>query len=1005
MRNRGFFWFLTILLAVVSIYQISYTFVSNSVEKKVEQEVDVELEDYVLQASKTGDTITIEGTLIDFRKPEGRENARFALINKKLKELGETPIYPLLGSSFATVKQRSMAFGLDLVGGMSVTMEINIPELVKNYAQSERNPNFRKVFDAAIKDYTKQGGDFIKIFYQKHTELNKGMTLVSLFSLTDNEELNVRSSDQEVLAFLNERVRASMNGIEEIIDRRVNQFGVSQPNIQKDEQNNRLYVELPGVQDEKTVASQLQATANLQFFETYTAQEIGNYWETAVALSTQAEVILPEETVSNEIDSTTNVETEETATNDSTTLTDIGSLTDLGDLNNTGVKGFNELLTIIGNSPFAAFSTIEDRTAVEQLMNRPDIKQIFPQELRFMWSADLESLDNKRGYILYAIKIPVTGKARVGGKDIQRAMADVNDRGQRTVNLRMTAEGAEKWASMTAENIGKAVAITMDDIVYSAPVVQNVIQQGNTEITGNFSFEESTRFAGLLNGGALPAPCVIKEQVKVGPTVGAENARASMISFAISLLVVLLYVIFYYGKAGRVASIVLIANILFIFGTLASFGAVLTLAGIAGIVLSFAMAIDANVLIYERVREELALGKDQATAINDGFRKSLNPIIDANVTSLLTAIILKVLGSGPIESFAITLIIGIFTQVFSALVITKLIFDIQMRRKKQISFDIKLTKDALKNTKIDFAGKRKMFYWISAGVVLISCISLFTKGLNPSVEFSGGRTYVVKFENSLDGRLNDIEREIRKSFDSPEASILLKTKTNSYNLDITTNYLLGDESANNVVVEKLEDAFAAGEKNWGHHQIMESRTVSPTISEELTIASVWAVLASLAMMFAYIFIRFGKWQYSVGTVASLGFTVIIILGVFSVFNGILPFNMDVDQAFIAAILTVVGYAINDTVVVFDRIRENIGYGNKQIDTYQINLALNSTLSRTFNTGITVIFVLIIMLFFGGLPIRGFIFAQLIGVIVGTYASLFIATPVLIDLSATKKINK
>jgi len=997
MRNRGFFWFLTILLAVVSIYQISYTFVSNSVEKKVEQQVDVELDEFIANASKNGDTITIEGTLIDFKKSESRENARVALINKKLKELGETPVYPLLGSSFSTVKQRSMAFGLDLVGGMSVTMEINIPELVKNYAQSERNPNFRRAFDAAMSDYLKQGGDFIKLFYQKHTELNKGTNLVSLFSLTDNEELNVRSTDQQVLAFLNERVRASMNGIEEIIDRRVNQFGVSQPNIQKDEQNNRLYVELPGVQDEKTVASQLQATANLQFFETYSGQEIANYWETAVTLSTQAEMSIEE--LDQQLNTADSISTQ---ANDSTELSDLGTLSDLGNLNTTGVKGFNELLTVIGNSPFAAFATIDDQIAVNQLMARPDIKQVFPQELRFMWSADPETMDNKRGYILYAIKIPITGKARVGGKDIQRAMADVNDRGQRTVNLRMTAEGAEKWAAMTAENIGKSVAITMDNIVYSAPVVQNVIQQGNTEITGNFSFEESTRFAGLLNGGALPAPCVIKEQVKVGPTVGAENARASMISFAVSLLVVLLYVIFYYGKAGRVASIVLLANILFIFGTLASFGAVLTLAGIAGIVLSFAMAIDANVLIYERVREELALGKDQATAINDGFRKSLNPIIDANVTSLLTAIILKVLGSGPIESFAITLIIGIFTQVFAALVITKLIFDIQMRRKKKISFDIKLTKDALKNTKIDFAGRRKVFYWISGAFVLISCLSLFTKGLNPSVEFSGGRTYVVKFENSLDGRLNDIEREIRKSFDSPEASIVLKTKTNSYNLDITTNYLLGDESANNVVVEKLEDAFAAGEQQWGEHRIMESRTVSPTISEELTIASIWAVLASLAMMFAYIFIRFGKWQYSVGTVASLGFTVVIILGVFSVFNGILPFNMDVDQAFIAAILTVVGYAINDTVVVFDRIRENIGYGSKQIDTYQINLALNSTLSRTFNTGITVIFVLIIMLFFGGLPIRGFIFAQLIGVIVGTYASLFIATPVLIDLSGSKK---
>lgn len=986
MRNRGFFWFLTILLVVISVYQVSFTFVSNSVEKKVEKEVENELGDYKELASKTGDTIVIDGILIDFRKPEGEENARTALINKKLKEKGDAPVYPVLGSSFSTVKKRSMAFGLDLVGGMSVTMEINIPEMVKNFARSERDSKFRKAFDAAMGEYTVKGGDFIKIFSQKHKQINKNVPLVSLFSLVDNEELNIKSTDEEVVKFLNDRVKSSMNGIEEIIDRRVNQFGVSQPNIQKDEQNNRLYVELPGVQDEKTVAEQLQSTANLQFFETYTGQEIARNWADAVTLSTQKEAAVVEET-------------DTTATGDSTATLSLGNL---GDLSNTGTKGLGELVVPVGENPFMAFATIEDRTLVDQILARNDIRQTFPEDLKFMWSSDPEALEKKPGYFLYAIKVPASGKARVGGKDIQKATPDVNDRGQRTVNLRMTTEGSEKWALMTSENVGKAVAITMDNIVYSAPVVQNAITQGNTEITGNFSFEEATKFAGLLNGGALPAPCVIKEQVKVGPTVGAENARSSMISFAVSLLVVLLYVIFYYGKAGRVASIVLIANVVFIFGTLASFGAVLTLAGIAGIVLSFAMAIDANVLIYERVREELSAGKDQATAINEGFRKSLNPIIDANVTSLLTAIVLKLLGSGPIESFAITLIIGIFTSVFSALVITKLIFDIQMRRGKTISFDIKMTKDAFKNVNIDFAGKRKTFYIVSGLVVAASLGALFTKGLNPSVEFSGGRTYVVKFDESIKGDLNQLEQNIRKSFNSSEASIVLKTKNNSYNVEIVTNYLLGNESANGQVVNKLEDAFKAGKDKWGGYKIMESRTVSPTISEELTRSSIWAVVASLAIMFGYIFFRFGKWQYSVGAVASLAFTVVVILGIFSVFNGILPFNMDVDQAFIAAILTVVGYGINDTVVVFDRIRENLGYGNQVINTKEINLALNSTLSRTFNTGASVIFVLLIMLFFGGSPIRGFIFAQLIGVIVGTYASIFIATPVLIDLSKKEK---
>lgn len=980
MRNRGFFWFLTILLVIISVYQVSFTFVSNSVEKKVAKEVEGELSDYKELASKTGDTLVIDGILIDFRKPEGLENARTALISKKLKEKGDAPVYPVLGSSFSTVKQRSMAFGLDLVGGMSVTMEINIPEMLKSYARSERDSKFRKAYEAAMGEYTVKGGDFIAIFANKHKQINKGVPLVSLFSLVDNEELNVKSTDEEVVKFLNERVKSSMNGIEEIIDRRVNQFGVSQPNIQKDEKNNRLYVELPGVQDEKTVANQLQSTANLQFFETYSAQEMGREWQEATVLSVQKE---------SDVASIDDI--------DSTTM----SLDELGDLSNAGAKGLGQLMLPLGDSPFMAFATIEDRVLVEQILARQDIRQIFPEDLKFMWSADPELIDKKSGYILYAIKIPANGKARVGGKDIQKASPDVNERGQRTVNLRMTTEGAEKWALMTGENIGRAVAITMDNLVYSAPVVQNAIQQGNTEITGNFSFEEATKFAGLLNGGALPAPCVIKEQVKVGPTVGAENAKGSMISFAISLLLVLIYVIFYYGKAGRVASIVLLVNILLIIGTMASFGAVLTLAGIAGIVLSFAMAIDANVLIYERIREELALGKDQATAINDGFKKSLSPIIDSNVTSLITAVVLKVLGSGPIESFAITLIIGIFTQVFTAIVITKLIFDIQMRRGKTISFDIRLTKDAFKNTKIDFAGSRKKFYIVFGLIGLLSLASLFTKGLNPSVEFSGGRTYGVKFEKSVDGQLNDLEKALRSSFDSPEASIVLKTKSNSYNVEIITNYLLGDESANSKVVDRLEDAFESGKDKWGTYQIMESRTVSPTISEELTRSSIWAVLVSLVFMFGYILFRFGKWQYSVGAVASLAYTVLIILGIFSIFNGILPFNMDVDQALIAAILTVVGYAINDTVVVFDRIRENIGYGSDKMDVVEINSALNATLSRTFNTGACVIFVLLIMLIFGGVPIRGFIFAQLVGVIVGTLSTLFIATPVLIDLSKKK----
>jgi SecD/SecF fusion protein len=674
---------------------------------------------------------------------------------------------------------------------------------------------------------------------------------------------------------------------------------------------------------------------------------------------------------------------------------------------NSGQKGLADYVKSAGNYAMGYVSP-EDKSAVDAILSRKDVMAVFPEDLEFMWSADLEKVETnskERAHMLYAIRIPESGKAKVGGKDIKSASTGYDQNtGKITVDLSMTVEGGDKWALMTSDNVERIVAITMDSVVYSAPRVMNAITGGNTQISGTFSIDEAKDLAGLLNGGALPAPCVIKEQTKVGPTIGAENTRAGLISFAIALVLVFAYMFFYYGKAGLVADIALLANMVFIFGSLASFGAVLTLAGIAGIVLTIGMAVDANVLVFERIREEIANGKEKHAAIDEGYKKALSSIIDANVTTLLTAIVLKVFGSGPIESFATTLIIGIFTSVFAALVVSRLIFIWMMNKGKDITFETKMTKGAFKSTKINFVGKRKMYYGISSILVIGSVLLLVTKGLNPSIEFSGGRTFGVKFEKAVGNDIEYLRNELLTVFkeEGKTASVDIKTKSNNYFVEITTNYMLNNEDANKEVKEKLKEGLAKTSAKFGGFDIQESRSVSASVSKELMSSSMIAIILSLIIMFAYILMRFGKWQYSAGAILALAHDVLIVLGLFALFHGILPFNMDVDQAFIAAILTVIGYSINDTVIVFDRIREELSWKKDVNQLDEINGALNSTLSRTVNTSFTTFIVLLTVFILGGAAIKGFVFALMIGVIVGTYSSLCIATPALIDL--TRKIK-
>lgn len=1003
MRNKGFFWFLTIVLTAVCVYQLSFTLVATNVEKDAAKEAVV-LAEELRESSKDLDSAMLpNGTYVDFKNPEAFELAKAAYLNQILSERAQKEVYPVLGSTFQEVKKRSLAFGLDLVGGMSVTVEIDVAKYVESFARNPRDLNFRRPFESAYRIYTTQGGDFIDLFRSEYEKMNKGRQMVKDLMTSEIEELNTGSSNSEVEDFFRDRIASSMDGVEQIMAKRINQFGVAQPNIQRDISTNRLYIELPGVQDEKTVADKMKSTANLQFFETY---QMGD--PAVQSLLTNINMLSRQiETKINPADSA--LIASDTTLTDSMKLVRMDSLLKAGSTTSLSAakpnKSWQDLVTPYGdpNGAIVGSVTPENKLAVDKILAREDVQRAIQNntpELQFMWGAQPEEIGKGKAIAtyLYAIRVPEGGKALVGGTDVKYATKSRDPQsGQITVDLSMTVEGADRWASMTQNNLNKPIAITMDNVVYSAPNVISAITDGNTQITGNFTIAEADDLSGLLNGGALPAPCVIKDQTKVGPSIGAENSAAGILSFALAFLAVFIYMYFYYGRAGLVANVALFVNVILIFGCLASFGAVLTLAGIAGIVLTIGTAVDANILIFERVREEQRRGLDQTGAAEIGFKKALPSIIDANVTHLLVAIILKVFGTGEIESFATTLIVGIFTSLFSAIVISKLIIMSSIEKGKVVSFSTKTTERWFQNLHFDWVGKRKYFYIISIVVTIVGAVSLFTRGLKQSVEFTGGRNYVVKFEQKAD--IDFVRAELEKVFveNGEKSNLTLKTKSNDYNVELTTNYKLADDNATEEVTAKLKEGLDKCEEKLGKYEITESRSISASVSSELWKSAVIAITLSLIAIFAYILIRFGQWQYSIGAIIALAHDVMFVLSIFSLLHGILPFSLDVDQAFIAAVLTVIGYSMNDTVIVFDRIRENLQKGTTDHKDV-INRSLNTTLSRTFNTSMILFVVLLVMFIFGGPAIKGFLFALLVGVVIGTYSSLCVATPILIDFS-------
>ncbi len=1018
MQNKSAIWTFTILLTLACLFQISYSWVTYRVEKTAERTANYQF-DSIMQ---TGAEFTVIGTdTFNLRDDAEKENLRQSLEESYLRSVAHEPAYPLLGTSYQDCKKRELSMGLDLKGGMAVTLEVSIPDLVYNLSGKSRNPAFRKAFESAQKKIvTNPGEDFINVLYAEYRSLSPDGKLAAIFSLANKDKFPSKMSNDEVIAQLKKEKEEAMANIEKTMDNRINKFGVSNATIQRQAGSGRIMIELPGVKDKLRVRNLLQSTANLEFWETYKNDEIYSAFITANEVLSLA--LYPELADKKEIKAL-EIDTVNTTPQERDSLLALAKSDSLTQAQNQAAQSTEDQqkrfplfrylqldLYQTENGSYAwrnpgssciGFCPVGDTAKLSQLIHHPAIASVWPKELKLLWGAKAEKVNNKQTNLfgLYAIQSNQrNGEAPLTGSVVVEAKADFNPQTSVVeVSMRMNNEGADKWARLTKKNTGRAIAIVMDEHVYSAPMVNGEIPGGRSSITGNFSMEEAEDLANVLKSGTLPAKAQIVEEVAVGAELGESNISAGLNSFALALLVILIYMYFYYNKAGLAANIALLANVLFLVGSLASLQASLTLPGIAGIVLTIGMAVDANVLIYERIREELREGKSVKLAVNEGFKRALPSILDSNVTTLLTAVVLATFGSGPVLGFATTLIIGIFTSLFSAIFIARVIIIEWLERKQKVTFSRKATEGIFVGAKYNFMGYRKVFYGISIVLAGIGIVSLGIRGLDYGVDFTGGRTYEIRFiENEAD--YDAIRNNLSKVFvqDGNELTPIVKKIENKFRAKITTKFMFDDKSedADNIVEAKLRE----GLEPLGKFELEASRKVDGVISNELLNSSILAVVFSMIIIFLYIVVRFRKWQFGLSALIGIIHDVLIVIGLFSLFHGILPFAMEIDQAFIAAVLTVVGYSINDTVVVFDRIREYIR-GHKRAESGDlVNSALNSTLGRTLNTAATVIMVLSVMFIFGGDSMRGFIFALLVGIVVGTYSSLFVSSPLVYDLS-------
>ena len=981
MQNNGLIKLFTVLFGLVSLYQLSFTFVTSKIESDAKT---------FAQASVNPDDANYFA-LVDIAE----RNYLDSISNETA--FGFT--------SYGTAKDRELNKGLDLKGGINVILQVSVKDILKGLAENSRNPLFNRALEDA--DVLQKSSDetYVESFFEAFDALKGDQKLASpdiFANRTLSDDINFNMTDEEVQPIIRRKIDASIVSAFEVLRKRIDKFGVTQPNIQRLGNSGRILVELPGARDVERVKNLLQSTAQLEFWETASNQSYGTFLA-------QANELLK-----------TVVTTEKEATNEEETSDIDDLLSDVSAQQDSISTVVNPIYDYVKGAGYAGGPVLlqvdaKDQPILEEYLNRSDVRALLPADLRF--TKFLWGIPNAQTNIvdLYVVNANRTNEPPLSGSVIVDASQTYDQLGAPAVSMQMNGKGARVWEDMTGKAFreGSNIAIVLDDVVYSAPgVSKGAIAGGRSEISGQFSLNEAIDLANVLRAGKLPAAAEIIQSEIVGPSLGQEAIESGINSFVIALLLVLAWMIFYYGRAGLYADIALTLNIVLIFGILAGLGAVLTLPGIAGIVLTIGMSVDANVLIFERIREELAKGKGQKQAVSDGFKNALSSILDANITTGLTAFILFIFGTGPIKGFATTLLIGIATSLCTAIFVTRLLVDGRLRKGYSLEFATKATKNLFRNLSITFLKKRTVAYVISGLLITIGIFSLFTKGLNQGVDFVGGRSYTVRFEQAVNP--SDAQAQLVTLLGSAEA----KTFGEDNQLKITTNFKVDVEGSevDNEIQEALYsglssylpqnlsyDDFVNGaeDKQVG---IMSSIKVGPTIADDIKKNSFLAVFGSLIVVFLYILLRFRKWQYSLGAVAAVFHDVLLVLGVFSITYTFMPFSMEINQAFIAAVLTVIGYSLNDTVVVFDRIREFTRLHTSWESTKIVDSALNSTLSRTINTSLTTLVVLLAIFIFGGEAIRGFMFALIVGVLVGTYSSLFIATPVMFDTSKKNKAN-
>ena len=1001
MQSKGAIRFVAILLMLASLWQLSFTLVTNMQEKKAEKYAEAKAEAAMQTAAFSKVAEGDRAFYLDsLRKVESR---------RYIDSISSEKIY--FGYSYKDVKSKAINLGLDLKGGMNVMLQVQLKDLVKALAGGNSAPEFTQALALAEERSVNSRQDYITLFAEAWEETSNGMPLAQVFGTYEmRDKIGPETSNEAVIEVIRSEAESAISNSFNVLRNRIDRFGVTQPNIQKLGNSGRILVELPGVKEPERVRKLLQGTASLEFWATYDNTEIEAYLaeanSTLATLLADAEEVAVEETAAEESEDLLAEELKQ-AENDAAAEAEYRKQNPLFSvLQPSGARGY----ACIGYAHYA------DTAAINKYFAMPQIKQLFPPEFRPMWTVKASQMDpNANIFELVAIKAASRdGKAPIDGGVVTDARVSYgNTGGSPSVSMSMNAEGANVWARMTKDNIGKQIAIVLDGMVYSYPTVNTEITGGSSEISGNFTLEEAEDLANVLKSGKLPAPATIIQEQVVGPSLGAESINAGLISFIIAFVLVLLYMVFFYQGAGLVADIALLCNVVLLFGTLVSFGAVLTLPGIAGLVLTLGMAVDANVIIYERVKEELRAGKGLSKAIADGYRNAYSAIIDGQFTTFLTGVVLFAFGSGPVQGFATTLIIGIITSVLTSVFITRIIFDDRVSKGKEISFDNKLTRNFLQNTKVDFIGKKKIAYIVSGALILISIVSIFTKGFTYGVDFTGGRTYVVRFDAPVTAEA--VREAAIAEFDG---AVEVKQFGGESQMKVTTQYLVENESteADAEVESKLYNAlkgFFASEITFDEftstldnpNGIISSDKVGPTIANDITRNAIIAVVIALFVIFAYIAVRFKGWTWGLGGVTGLAHTALIVIGFFSLFSGILPFSLDIDQTFIAAILTIIGYAINDTVVIFDRIREYKELHPKADFRQNVNEALNSTLSRTMNTSLTTLVTMLAIAIFGGEVIRGLAVALILGIVIGTYASIFIATPIMFDVTKKAEAKK